>query len=75
MYYLKYDGKTRDGRITTTYFGNNTCDIDNIISKLAMAAVNAGITLDELINKVSHEFTNDKFNVSVYLIKFYSHKL
>jgi len=68
LYYLKYDGKTTDGRITTTYLGNNTCDIDNIIPKLAMAAVNAGITLDELINKVSHEFTNGKFNVSVYLI-------
>ena len=62
LYYLKYyDGKTTDGRLTTTYVGNTTCHIDNIIAKLVTAAVNGGITLDELINKVSHEFTNGKY--------------
>jgi hypothetical protein len=61
LYYLKYDKITTDGGLTTATFGNTACDIDHIIPKLVAAALNGSITLDELINKVSHEFTNGKF--------------
>lgn len=71
LYYLKYDGKTTEGRLTTTsFFGITNGDIHQIIPKLVLAAVNAGITLGELIDMVSHEFTNGKC-----LIKFYSFTL
>ena len=74
MYYLKYDGKTTDGRLTaTSFFGISNCDIDHIIPKLVSAAVNAGITLDELIDMVSHEFTNGKCNVCLFGQILFSH--
>ena len=70
LYYLLYDGKpTTDGRTTTTYFDNEK----NIIGGLVLAAIDEGVTLDELIGKVSHEFNNGKFNVSVCLIQIFSH--
>ena len=36
-------------------------------------AVNAGITLDELIDMVSHEFTNGKINVCLFDQILFSH--
>ena len=74
LYYLKYDGKTTDGRLTaTSFFGITNCDIDHIIPKLVSAAVNAGITLDKLIDMVSHEFTNGKCNVCLFGQILFSH--
>ena len=74
LYYLKYDGKTTDGRLTVTlFFGITDCDIDHINPKLVSTAVNAGITLDELIDMVSHEFTNGKINVCLFDQILFSH--
>jgi len=70
LYYLLYDERsTLDGRSSTTYLDNEK----NIIGGLVLAAIDEGVTLDELIGKVSHEFNNGKFNVSVCLIQIFSH--
>jgi len=76
LYYLKYDGKTTNVRLTaTSLLGITNCDIDHIIPKLVSAAVNAGITMDKLIDMVSHEFTNGKCNVCLFGQILFSHIL